>query len=291
MGTDRQDHRGAGLEPGERDAKPQGAAGDHSRLLRDAVHEVGLADELGDEPCLRTLEEVFGGPDLDDTASEEDGDSVRDDHRLRLVVRDVEGRDREGLVKPTDLEAHFFSQVCIEVAQRLVEEQDLGLHDQRPGDGDPLRLTARQLSRVSRLVSLELDNLQHLFDTRLARRLRHARLEAKAIGDVLRHGHVGPEGVALEDHRHPPPLGRDHAGRRREASIADPDLAGLWPEEPRDQAERRRLAAARRPEERDQLAGLHPEVEPFERRKVAIPLRQPLDRHTRHGQSLSPSRR
>src|SRR5207249_3464647 len=107
VGTDRQDYRGAGLEPGERDAKPQGAAGDHSRLLRDAVHEVGLADELGDEPCLRTLEEVFGGPDLDDTASEEDGDSVRDDHRLRLVVRDVEGRDREGLVKPTDLEAHF----------------------------------------------------------------------------------------------------------------------------------------------------------------------------------------
>src|SRR2546426_7811383 len=30
VGTDRQDHRGAGLESGQRDAKPQGAAGDHS---------------------------------------------------------------------------------------------------------------------------------------------------------------------------------------------------------------------------------------------------------------------
>ena len=46
MGTDRHDHRGAGREPGERDAEPQGAAGDDPRLRHDNVHEVGPAKEL-----------------------------------------------------------------------------------------------------------------------------------------------------------------------------------------------------------------------------------------------------
>src|SRR5207244_11133943 len=68
-----------------------------------------------------------------------------DDHRLRLVVRDVEGRDREGLVEPADLEAHFFSQVCIEVAQRLVEEQNLRSEEHTSELQSPDHLVCRLL--------------------------------------------------------------------------------------------------------------------------------------------------
>ncbi len=32
--------------------------------------------------------------------------------------------------------------------------------------------------------------------------------ELESVGDVLRHGHVRPNGVALKDHRHVAPLGR-----------------------------------------------------------------------------------
>jgi hypothetical protein len=44
-------------------------------------------------------------------------------------------------VQPADLEAHLFSEVCVEVAEGLVEQQDLA---RRPGvrPGDPLLLAA-----------------------------------------------------------------------------------------------------------------------------------------------------
>src|SRR6266571_7973782 len=42
--------RRAGLEPGDCDAQSQAASRNNSRLDRHTIHEVGLADELGDEP-------------------------------------------------------------------------------------------------------------------------------------------------------------------------------------------------------------------------------------------------
>ena len=50
------------------------------------------------------------------------------------------------LVQPADLEAHLLAQVGVEVRQRLVEEQDLGLHDQRAGHRHPLLLAAADSS-------------------------------------------------------------------------------------------------------------------------------------------------
>src|SRR5207245_7142002 len=139
---------------------------------RQAISEVGLTDESGDAPRPRRLEETLRSPALDDAASVEDGDAVRDDHRLPLVVSDVEGRDGEGRVKSTNLEAHFFAKVCIEVAQRLVEEENLRLNHQRPGHRDPLLLATREFPRIARLVAAELDDPQHVLDARLALGLR-----------------------------------------------------------------------------------------------------------------------
>jgi hypothetical protein len=73
----------------------------------------------------------------------EHSDAIGDDHRFRLVVGDVEGGDAERLVQTSDLEAHFLTKVCIQVAQGLVEQQNLGLDDQGPRHGDPLLLTSR----------------------------------------------------------------------------------------------------------------------------------------------------
>src|SRR5438132_5305389 len=172
--------RRAGLEPGDCDAQSQSAPLNDSGLDRHAIHEVGLADELGDEPRPRPLEEILRSPDLDDAASVEDGDAVRDHHGLPLVVSDVKGRDGEGRVKSSNLEAHFFAKVCIEVAQRLVEEEDLRLHHQRPSHRDPLLLAAGEFPRIARLVAAELDDPQHVLDARLALGLRHARLAPHA---------------------------------------------------------------------------------------------------------------
>ena len=109
MRADRDDDRGAGREPGSAETQPQRSARDDPWLGRHGVDQVGLADELGDEAGPGPLEEVLGAPHLDDAAPVQDGDTVGDDHRLRLVVGHVERGDGEGLVQPPDLEAHFLT--------------------------------------------------------------------------------------------------------------------------------------------------------------------------------------
>ena len=61
----------------------------------------------------------------------------------------------------------------VERAERLVEQQDLGLDDQRPGDGDPLAHAARQLRGPGVLEALEADQLDEVGD-RVVGAPRHA---------------------------------------------------------------------------------------------------------------------
>ena len=113
-----------------------------------------------------------------------------DDHRRALggqLEHDVE-----------DLLDHL----GVERGRGLVEQHDLGLHGQRPGDGGPLLLSAGQLGRVA---------------GRPCRRCRPARAAPCACsrglapssslrtligpeGDVLEHGLVGEQVERLEDH-------------------------------------------------------------------------------------------
>jgi hypothetical protein len=199
-------------------------------------------------------------------------------------VGDVEGGDGEALVQATDLEAHLLAQARVEVGERLVEQQDLGLHHEGPRHRHPLLLAPRELARIARAVAGELHHLEHLLDLALAVAARDPR-EPQAVGHVLRHRHVRPERVALEDHRHAPPLGRDHERRGGEHAVADADLAAVGREEAGDQAQRGGLAAAGGPEERDQLARAHRQVEAGHRGHVAEALGEAADRDPGHAAS------
>src|SRR5439155_11070120 len=103
---------------------------------------------------------------------------------------------------------------------------------------------------------------------------RHLRLrqlaELEAEGEVLLHGHVGVERVALEDHG-------DVALLRREVvhdPVADPDLAGADLLEARQHPQRRRLPAARRADDDHQLAVVDRQVEVVDGgRAVVVDLR------------------
>ena len=84
---------------------------------------------------------------------------------------------------------------------------------------------------------------------RLRSALRHA-LDLQPVLDVLRDGHVREQGVLLED-------GVDVAAacrQRGDVDAAEFDHAGGRLLEPRDHAQHRRLARARRAEDREQLA-------------------------------------
>jgi hypothetical protein len=78
-----------------------------------------------------------------------------------------------------------------------------------------------------------------------------ARLHAQAEGDVVEHGHVAEQRVVLE---HEADLALAHMGAGGILAI-EQHLARVGLFQPGDDAQQRRLAAARRAEQRDQFAG------------------------------------
>src|SRR5438876_2551075 len=77
-------------------------------------------------------------------------------------------------------------------------------------------------------------------------------LELEPEGDVRLHGQVREERWPLEDRVRRPPMGRSPA----HSLTANEHLPGRRQLEAREDPQRRRLAAAARPEEREELAGL-----------------------------------
>ena len=191
--------------------------------------------------------------DLLDLALVHHDDPVGSDHRLGLVVGHVDGRDLELVVQAADLEAHLLAQVGVEIGERLVEQQDFRFDDDGAGQRHTLLLAARQFGGIAPLEVAHLDHVQDLVDAAVdlgARQLPDLQTEA----DILAHRHVRPDGVALEDHRHAAILGRHDARGGRNLLAVHLDAAVGRRHEARDHAQGRGLAAARRAQQRDELA-------------------------------------
>ena len=97
--------------------------------------------------------------------------------------------------------------------------------------------------------------------TRALRSVLRLPADPEPVLDVLLRGHVREEAVRLEDHPHVALVGR----RPRDVLAVDDDAARVGLVEAGDEAQRRRLAAAARPEQRHELAGLEREVDPLQR--------------------------
>jgi hypothetical protein len=113
-----------------------------------ACDEIGEADELGYHGCFGTVVDLSRLRQLVDSAAEHHGDPVSDDHGFRLVVRDVDRGDAHFLLQGPNVEAHLFSQLGVEIGERLVEQRDVGGDDERACQRRSLLLAARQLARV-----------------------------------------------------------------------------------------------------------------------------------------------
>ena len=220
-----------------------------------ALEHVAHADEAGDELRARPVVDFLRRAGLLDLAEVHHRDQVGRGHRFRLVVGDVDRRVAERIVQTAHLEAHLLAQIGVEIGQRLVEQQRLRLDDQRAGERDALLLAAGQLAGIALRQRREPrggeDGVELLLD---GRAVDLAQLEP--IDDVLGDRHVRPQRVALEDHRHVAPLGRQRLLRRGHDAVADADLAFGRLDEAGDQPQRRGLAAARWPEQADQRAML-----------------------------------
>ncbi len=202
----------------------------------------------------------------DDAGREEDGFGDR--------VRDEDDSRKRLLPDPQQLVVHPLAGHLVEGAERLVHQQERRRERERPRDRDALLHPARELPGMVLLEAGQLDEVDHLADAGLAALAVPAgHLERQ--GDVLRHRAPVVEDGVLEDD----PVVAVEPGPVRGLAV-DQHVALARPDQVADDPQQRRLAAARRADQRDELARLDVEVDPVEREHVAAleALRQPGDR-------------
>jgi hypothetical protein len=92
---------------------------------------------------------VCRGADLGDPAVVEDSHAIAHRQGLLLVVRDIDERDGHLALDPLELELHLMTELEVECAERLVEQQDRRLVDDRASERDTLSLAARELTGLA----------------------------------------------------------------------------------------------------------------------------------------------
>src|SRR5438270_212002 len=147
----------------KRPPRPVTAVDDHVVGLVDderAVHEVDIADEVGDEARRRGLVDLCRRADLEKAALAHDRDPGGHRHRFLLVVSDEHARDTDVVDDVGELELGLLAQLLVERAERLVEEQQLRLLGEAARERDALLLAAGELVRPPVRVGDQLDELQ-----------------------------------------------------------------------------------------------------------------------------------
>src|SRR5262245_65150839 len=116
-------------------------------------------------------------------------------------------RDAGPLLDVAQLAAHALAQPPIEVGERLVQQQQLGLDDEGARHCDSLLLPSGEFPRAPAPLGLrETNSIEDLLNASSSFGDRHAaRLEAEC--DIVACGEMGEERIALENHADVPPLG------------------------------------------------------------------------------------
>ena len=254
------DHAGDGVggHARQRHAKPEAgegavAAGCHRRraLGHQRVDAVDHLAELGIEPVARMLHRHGDlGGDAARIGGQHD-DAVAHQHRLLDVVRHHQDRlDRHATLDPEveEIGTQRLGGEHVERGERLVHQQDLGVDDERAGEADALAHAAGQLLRIGRFVAVEADEVDRL-ERALARLLLRHALRAEPDLDVGEHGQPREQREGLEHHGQPV-----HRAPHRRVLVGDTTLAREG--QAGDDAQQRRLPAARTSQQADDLAGL-----------------------------------
>ena len=175
---------------------------------------------------------------------------------------------------------HLGARLDVEVAGRLVGEQDGGIVDERPRDREALLLAAGELGGERGRDGPQPEPVDQLAAAPLGVRVRAA--HARGEQHVRLPGELGQQVEELEDEADPaaPQCAQRALGGSRHALPADLDRPAVRAIEPAEQVQQRRLARARAPEHRDDLARGDLEIRAVEhaprRPALAEALHQPL---------------
>jgi len=169
------------------------------------------------------------------------------------------------------------SRTRVEGRQRLVEQQQAGRGRKRTGQRHALLLAARQLGGIFAHRIGQPDEVQQLLNPEGDVGPRHAPVR-QPIADIVADREVGEERIGLEDDAEVA-LGRR---QRRHVPALLVDRPGGLRIKARDRAQQRRLAAARRPEETDELALLDVERDVAQRCEGAVAFGEVADLEIGH---------
>ncbi len=141
----------------------------------------------------------------------------------------------------------------VEIAGRLVGEEQGRARRGRPGDGDPLLLAARQLRRIMGEPVAEADRLE-LRPGEVERPLAAGQLQRN--GDIFERGHRRKQMEGLEDDPDPPLPGPGEIvlAQGGEVRSGDPDGPAGRPLKPRQHRHQRGFSAPRGPEQGNAFA-------------------------------------
>src|SRR5262245_45459434 len=115
-------------------------------LLRlSGEQQIRRTEEGGHEASGGARVELIRPAHLEQTAEVHDADAIRQRESFFLVVRDEHGGDAELALHLPDRAAQLLADFRVERAERLIEQQHLGLVSERARDRDALLLTAGKL--------------------------------------------------------------------------------------------------------------------------------------------------
>src|SRR5499425_328116 len=158
-------------DPGIRCARGAHASLEDHRLTEEIAHEGGGG--LFVERTRRA--------DLLDASAVHQRDAIGEAERLDLIVSDEEHGDAEATLEELDLRAHLLAELRVEVAERLVEEEEIRLVDEGPAEGEALHLSAAQERARPFAEPAEADQVEDAFDLLAEDRARRP-AEAEGVG-------------------------------------------------------------------------------------------------------------
>ena len=208
-------------------------------------------DDEGAEP--RLLDDLLGGAARDDGAVGDVDDAVAALGLVHVVGGDEHGQPVLG--EAVDLVPELAPRLRIDAGGRLVEEQQPRLVHDAGGEREPLLPAAGERAGELVLAARQAEAVERLVDGLAEVRQR---IEPRDELEVLADRQILVEGEAL---RHVADLALDRLGLALDVVAEAGPLAGGRPEQAADQADRRRLAGAVRPEEADDLARRDLEVD------------------------------
>ena len=257
------------------------AEGEQAARFHRAGQQVGLSDEARGKARGRPFIDFLGRTDLLETPVMHDGDAVGHVQRLFLVVGNINKGNAQLFLQRLQLGLHLAAKLQIQRAQRLVQQQDVRREHHGPRDGHALALASGQAVRHAAFIPLQLHQAQHFFHPAANLRLGGFS-DPQAIGDVGRYIHMRKEGVILKHGVYAAAFRR----QRSHVAAVQPYAPAVRRFQPRDNSKRGRLSTAAGPQQREEFARLHIQINPAQHIAFAKVLMNPFQAQYAHGLSV-----